>query len=65
MIDLVDESDPILQQKPVPWPFGQAFPTETFETGMQKTVAWYLNNPSYIKQILDGQNHHMFDWHEG
>ena len=32
MIDLVDESDPILQQKPVPWPFGQAFPTETFET---------------------------------
>ena len=32
MIDLVDESDPILQQKPVPWPFDQSFPAETFET---------------------------------
>ena len=41
------------------------FPTETFETGIQKTVAWYLNNPSYIKQIIDRQRHHTFEWHQG
>lgn len=29
-------------------------PEETFETGMRKTVQWYLDNPSWWQQVLDG-----------
>ena len=29
-------------------------PEETFETGMRKTVQWYLANPSWWQQVLDG-----------
>jgi dTDP-glucose 4,6-dehydratase len=29
-------------------------PQETFESGMRKTVAWYLANPLWWQQILDG-----------
>ena len=29
-------------------------PDETFETGLYKTVRWYLNNPSWWKRVLDG-----------
>lgn len=29
-------------------------PQETFETGMRKTVNWYLNNPEWCKRVLDG-----------
>ena len=28
-------------------------PAETFETGIEKTVAWYLNNRSWWQEILD------------
>ena len=29
-------------------------PKESFETGIKKTVAWYLENPSWWLSILDG-----------
>jgi len=29
-------------------------PQETFETGIRKTVQWYLNNQSWCKAVLDG-----------
>lgn len=29
-------------------------PKETFETGIQKTIAWYLNNSSWCQHVLDG-----------
>jgi len=30
-------------------------PQETFESGMRKTVAWYLANPTWWQAILDGR----------
>lgn len=29
-------------------------PTQTFESGIEATVAWYLNNQSWVNSILDG-----------
>jgi dTDP-glucose 4,6-dehydratase len=29
-------------------------PLETFETGIKKTVEWYLNNENWWKRVLDG-----------
>jgi dTDP-glucose 4,6-dehydratase len=29
-------------------------PLETFETGLRKTVAWYLNNPRWWERIRSG-----------
>jgi dTDP-glucose 4,6-dehydratase len=29
-------------------------PDETFETGLFKTVKWYLDNPTWWKRVLDG-----------
>ncbi|MEM7602773.1 MAG: GDP-mannose 4,6-dehydratase, partial [Verrucomicrobiota bacterium] len=29
-------------------------PTETFETGMQKTIQWYLDNEGWWEAILSG-----------
>jgi len=29
-------------------------PNETFTSGMRKTVAWYLANESWWRQVLDG-----------
>ena len=29
-------------------------PQETFETGIRKTVEWYLNNLAWCQQIQDG-----------
>lgn len=31
-------------------------PEETFETGLRKTVRWYLNNHEWCKQVQDGSN---------
>lgn len=28
-------------------------PSETFETGMKKTVEWYLNNPRWLKDVMN------------
>lgn len=30
------------------------YPVETFESGLRKTVEWYLNNPLWVKQIISG-----------
>ncbi len=29
-------------------------PVETFETGMRRTVAWYLDNPAWCQRVMDG-----------
>ena len=29
-------------------------PQETFETGLRKTVEWYLNNQNWWQRVLDG-----------
>jgi len=29
-------------------------PRETFETGIKKTVEWYLENPEWVKKVLNG-----------
>ncbi|MDF4751024.1 dTDP-glucose 4,6-dehydratase, partial [Vibrio parahaemolyticus] len=29
-------------------------PEETFESGIRKTVEWYLNNPQWWQRVLDG-----------
>ncbi len=29
-------------------------PEETFESGIRKTVEWYLNNPQWCQRVLDG-----------
>ena len=29
-------------------------PAETFETGIQKTVAWYLSNPDWVSHVQNG-----------
>ena len=29
-------------------------PTETFESGIRKTVSWYLNNPQWVEEIVSG-----------
>lgn len=33
-------------------------PAETFETGLRKTVEWYLNNESWWQAVLDGSYRH-------
>ena len=30
-------------------------PAETFETGIMKTVAWYLDNPEWVARVRDGR----------
>lgn len=30
------------------------FPEETFESGLKKTVQWYLSNPEWCRRVLDG-----------
>ena len=34
-------------------------PVETFETGIRKTVQWYLNSPEWVKNVQSGIYH---DW---
>jgi len=29
-------------------------PTETFETGLRKTVRWYLDNPQWVREVQSG-----------
>ena len=31
-------------------------PAETFESGIRKTVEWYLDNPTWVKQVVNGQH---------
>ncbi|PID44657.1 MAG: dTDP-glucose 4,6-dehydratase [Proteobacteria bacterium] len=30
------------------------YPRETFESGMEKTIRWYLNNQSWVQRIMNG-----------
>ena len=30
-------------------------PAETFETGIRKTVEWYLNNQDWVSNVLSGE----------
>jgi dTDP-glucose 4,6-dehydratase len=32
-------------------------PVETFETGLRKTVQWYLSNPNWCRNVQDGSYH--------
>ncbi|MEP6224460.1 MAG: dTDP-glucose 4,6-dehydratase [Lentilitoribacter sp.] len=38
-------------------------PTETFETGIRKTVQWYLNNFQWVKQIISGDYRNWVEKH--
>jgi len=29
-------------------------PSETFETGIRKTVRWYLDNPGWVERVMSG-----------
>ena len=33
-------------------------PQETFETGLRKTVEWYLANPAWVNSVLSGEYQH-------
>ena len=30
-------------------------PTETFATGLRKTIRWYLGNPEWVQQVRTGE----------
>jgi dTDP-glucose 4,6-dehydratase len=36
-------------------------PAETFETGIRKTVAWYLDNPSWVEGVVSGSYRQWID----
>ena len=36
-------------------------PAETFETGIQKTVAWYLANETWVNHVTSGEYKHWVD----
>jgi len=52
MIDLVHESDPILQQKPISWPFDQELPSETFETPWHYAEGGQVPNPHKFYKLM-------------
>lgn len=33
-------------------------PAETFETGLRKTIAWYLDNPLWVRDVMSGAYRH-------
>ncbi|MEZ5741547.1 MAG: dTDP-glucose 4,6-dehydratase [Burkholderiaceae bacterium] len=40
-------------------------PDESFETGIRKTVAWYLDNPEWIAHVKSGEYRHWLDKNYG
>jgi len=40
-------------------------PRETFESGLEKTVAWYLENGSWVKRIQSGEYRNWIEQHYG
>ena len=40
-------------------------PQETFETGIAKTVRWYLENPAWVAQVQSGAYRDWMDMHYG
>lgn len=40
-------------------------PVETFETGLRKTVEWYLNNTEWVQGVTSGEYQHWVSTHYG
>ena len=40
-------------------------PVETFETGLRKTVVWYLQNPEWVNEVQSGAYRDWVDRHYG
>jgi dTDP-glucose 4,6-dehydratase len=40
-------------------------PRETFETGIRKTVQWYLSNQSWVEGVTSGAYRQWLDKHYG
>ncbi|MDA8224748.1 MAG: dTDP-glucose 4,6-dehydratase [Betaproteobacteria bacterium] len=40
-------------------------PEETFETGIRKTVAWYLDNQPWVEAVTSGEYRHWLERHYG
>ena len=40
-------------------------PQVDFDTGIRKTVAWYLDNPAWIEAIQDGSYQNDFNCEKG
>jgi dTDP-glucose 4,6-dehydratase len=38
-------------------------PKETFETGIRKTVHWYLNNPEWVRDVISGSYRQWIETH--
>lgn len=36
-------------------------PIETFESGIRKTVEWYLDNQDWVEQVMSGECHHWIE----
>jgi dTDP-glucose 4,6-dehydratase len=40
-------------------------PTESFDSGMRKTVAWYLDNPAWVEHVVSGEYRQWMDRNYG
>lgn len=38
-------------------------PRETFTTGLRKTIAWFLENPSWVESVTSGSYREWIDFH--
>jgi len=38
-------------------------PRETFETGLRKTVLWYLEHPDWVEEVTSGNYRHWIATH--
>jgi len=41
------------------------YPQETFESGLKKTIQWYLNNPEWVQHVTSGQYRNWLEKHYG
>jgi len=40
-------------------------PAESFESGLEKTVRWYLDNPEWVKRVQSGEYRQWIEFHYG
>lgn len=40
-------------------------PAETFDSGIRKTIEWYLGNPNWIEHVSNGSYRDWLDKHYG
>ncbi|HEU0187491.1 MAG TPA: dTDP-glucose 4,6-dehydratase, partial [Gallionellaceae bacterium] len=40
-------------------------PLETFESGLRKTVEWYLSNPGWVAGVTSGEYQHWLEKNYG